>query len=104
MPAHAVSLTWDAMQTLPPADSLLACYHKLLQILTAHQLLPTDSSLTNRELQATLEAALGAEQVEFRRLLRAVDGLIYGGRTPEAAAVSDLVRDSQRFAAGLASR
>ncbi len=99
--AREVILTWEAIAQLPPGQQLLACYGKVLHILAARNLLPSDASLTNHELQSLLEMALGGAQPVFRQLLAHVDGLVYGEQHMDAATVGCVTRDCRKFADSL---
>jgi len=80
---------------LPLRDQPAALLQLAIRLLIARQLLPADSSLTNGELLAVLQARAPAESPRFRRLARAAEAAVYGSIEPSARETRDLL-DSLR--------
>ena len=92
MPAVAAPLRWSEVLAMPAAARPAALLRWLLLELRARQLLPGDTSLTNRELLQLLQTPHPALAAPFAALLDELEPCLYGDHTvPSLAALTSRV-------------
>jgi hypothetical protein len=77
-PAAATPLRWSDVLALPVTEQPSALLHWLLLELHTRQLLPSDTSLTNRELLTLLRTPHPTLHAPFAALLDALEPYLYG--------------------------